>query len=218
MEKKQQLQTIKSYNLANPEEVCKMANVVKNYIVKNNLYVSIAGHNYVMVEGWQFAGGLLGLFPQVKKVENLGDNKWLAQVDIIHKGEVISTGFALCAKAENKKKSFDEYAILSMAQTRAIGKAYRNLIGWIMKLAGYETTPFEEIKNDATIKEITKQDFEKRKEKIAPKVQPKQTRECFNCAQQITNAEADYSRRIFKKQLCRQCQRSHKKNDTSQTI
>ena len=32
-----------------------------------------------------------------------------------------------------------------MAQTRAIGKAYRNLIGWVMKMAGYEATPKEEM-------------------------------------------------------------------------
>ena len=39
----------------------------------------------------------------------------------------------------------DEYAILSMAQTRAIGKAFRNLIGWVIKMAGYESTPAEEM-------------------------------------------------------------------------
>jgi hypothetical protein len=33
-----------------------------------------------------------------------------------------------------------------MAQTRAIGKAYRNLIGWVMKMTGYESTPAEEMK------------------------------------------------------------------------
>ncbi len=100
------------------------------------------------MEGWQFAGGLMGLFPKVVKVENLGPGKWLAQVDIINRkdGSVAGSGFALCSKEENKKANFDEYAILSMAQTRAIGKAYRNLIGWMMKLAGYESTPAEEIK------------------------------------------------------------------------
>jgi len=127
-----------------------MAIVVKDYVVQNKLYTPIAGKNYVNVEGWQFAGGLLGLFPRVVKVESLAENKWLAQVDIVNKNNnsVASTGFAICSKEESKKRSFDEYAILSMAQTRAIGKAYRNLIGWIMKLAGYEATPAEEIKTD----------------------------------------------------------------------
>lgn len=32
-----------------------------------------------------------------------------------------------------------------MAQTRAVGKAYRMKIGWLLKVAGYETTPAEEM-------------------------------------------------------------------------
>ncbi|HDY66715.1 hypothetical protein LCGC14_2715130 [marine sediment metagenome] len=139
---------IKKYDLEKPMQMVKMATILKNHIVKNKLYAEIAGKNYVMVEGWQFAGGLMGLFPKVAKIEDLGGGKWLAKVEIIDRrdGAVISVGFALCSKAEMKKKTFDEYAILSMAQTRAIGKAYRNLLGWVMKLAGYEGTPAEEIK------------------------------------------------------------------------
>ena len=32
-----------------------------------------------------------------------------------------------------------------MAQTRAEGKAYRLLLGWLMKAAGFEATPAEEM-------------------------------------------------------------------------
>ncbi len=39
----------------------------------------------------------------------------------------------------------DEYAILSMAQTRAVGKAFRNQLAWLMKAAGFEATPAEEM-------------------------------------------------------------------------
>ena len=124
-----------------------MAIVLKNYIVKNKLFVLYEEKAYVMVEGWQFAGGLLGLFPKIKEIEELAKGKWLVEAEIIDgkTGGVISTGFAICSKEESKKKDYDEYAILSMAQTRAIGKAYRNLIGWVMKLAGYQATPAEEI-------------------------------------------------------------------------
>lgn len=151
------ISTIRAYDISKPAQISRMANVIKSYVVKNKLFVPIAGKNYVMVEGWQFAGGLMGLFPKVVKVENLGDNKWLAQVDIIARkdGSVAGSGFALCSKSENKKASFDEYAILSMAQTRAIGKAYRNLIGWVMKLAGYEGTPAEEIKVKPSVSSTT---------------------------------------------------------------
>jgi len=140
-----------TYEIDKPLQMVKMATILKNHIVRNKLYVPIAGKNYVMVEGWQFAGGMMGLYPRIVKVENITSGKWLAQAEIINKktGEVMSIGYAICSKEETKKKTFDEYAILSMAQTRAIGKAYRNLIGWVMKMAGYESTPAEEIKKEA---------------------------------------------------------------------
>ena len=147
----QTTKAIRRYNLDQPTQMVVMSKILKKYIVDNKLYAEIVGRNYVMVEGWQFAGGLLGFFPRVVSVENIGKEsevKWMAKVEIINTrdGSIASTGFALCSKAEMKKKSFDEYAILSMAQTRAIGKAFRNLIGWVMKLSGYEPTPAEEMK------------------------------------------------------------------------
>ncbi len=60
-------------------------------------------------------------------------------------GEIVGTGTALCTNIESKKTGFDEYAVLSMAQTRAIGKAARNLIGFVMNHAGLESTPAEEM-------------------------------------------------------------------------
>lgn len=139
-----------NYNITNPAQMVGMANVLANYIKRNNLSVKIVGRDYVMVEGWQFAGGLLGTFPRIANVENMSSSqeiKWKAQVEIVNikTDKVISTGFAICSNKELKKKTFDEYAVLSMAQTRAIGKAYRNVIGWVIKLAGYEATPGEEM-------------------------------------------------------------------------
>ena len=44
-------------------------------------------------------------------------------------GVVVSQGTGLCSNLEPSKIDFEEYAISSMSQTRAIGKAYRNIIG-----------------------------------------------------------------------------------------
>lgn len=148
MENKNALQTkVKTYSIDRPAEMVKVAAIIRDYIVKNNLSVKIVNKDYIMVEGWQFAGGMLGLLPRIVKVEKLDDMKWLAQAEIVNTKteKVIGTGYALCSKAESKKATFDEYAILSMSQTRAIGKAYRNLIGWVVKMAGYEAAPAEEM-------------------------------------------------------------------------
>jgi hypothetical protein len=126
---------------------------LKTFIVNNKLYTNIGGKNYVHVEGWQFAGASMGIFPVVVKLEDLSEGpeasrtyKFRAEVKLVRLGsdEVLGYGIAICSKAESKKKSFDEYAVASMAQTRAIGKAFRMTLGWIMKLAGYEATPAEE--------------------------------------------------------------------------
>jgi hypothetical protein len=73
--------------------------------------------------------------------------KYMATCEVrnITTGQLVATGIALCSNAEKTKRYFDEYAILSMAQTRAIGKAYRNLLAWLMKAAGFEATPAEEM-------------------------------------------------------------------------
>jgi len=142
---------IRRYSIDNIQDTIKMAKTLKKHIIDNNLYVSIKGKNYVLIDGWQFAGGLLGLRPYVYKENDLSSDKeikWKVDVKLFNfkNDKVIGRGVAICSSKETTKKSFDEFAILSMAQTRAIGKAYRNLIGWVMKTAGYEATPAEEMK------------------------------------------------------------------------
>ena len=206
-----------TYDIVNPNQMSAMADVLKGHIVKHRLYTSIVGKNYAHVEGWQFAGGLMGLFPIVSEVTDLSkaeEIKWMAKVEIqnIKDGKVVGRGFAVCSNKENKKKSFDEYAILSMAQTRAIGKAYRNLIGWVMKLAGYEGTPGEEmVKAGETMPAAapvpaTAAEKDAFKQKNAVKPSPAPEASCHGCGNEMTKAEAQFSARVFKKPLCRDCQ------------
>lgn len=143
----------KEYSIAKSSDMANMATVLKSHIVNHGLYTPISGKNYVNVEGWAFAGGLLGMVPEIVKVENMSNDKekkWFVEcvIKLVKDEKIIGRGFAICSNAEPKKKSFDEYAVLSMAQTRAVGKAYRNMIGWVMKLAGYEATPADEMPSD----------------------------------------------------------------------
>lgn len=71
-----------------------------------------------------------------------------AELISLKTGAVIGYGYALCSNGEIKKASFDQYAIASMAQTRAVGKTVKNLLGFIMNAAGFEGTPAEEIDAD----------------------------------------------------------------------
>lgn len=148
MEKSKNEIVIKNYDLGKPNEIVNMAKTLKNYIVKENLFVNIKGRNYAMVEGWQFAGFLTGLNVIADAPVNLSNEneiKWGCVAKIYSKDVLVGSGYAVCSNQESNKKSFEEYAIVSMAQTRAIGKAYRNKIGWVMKLANMEATPMEEM-------------------------------------------------------------------------
>lgn len=106
-------------------------------------------------EAWQFAGTCLGLVSVCTELECLSDAneiKYKAVVCIYNKNnQIVSKGFAICSNREKLKQYFEEYAIASMAQTRAIGKAYRLLIGWVMKAAGFEATPSEEMEKYETM-------------------------------------------------------------------
>ena len=138
-------------NLSSPNDIMKFATNLKELIIQNRLSTPIKGKNYVNVEGWQIAGAFTGTFPIVEKVENLSEGyttkyKYRAEVSLRDKeGNKVGYGVAICTNSEPGKQNFDEYAVASMAQTRALGKAYRMKLGWLLKIAGYETTPAEEM-------------------------------------------------------------------------
>jgi len=142
-------------NLTKPEEVARFAADLKKFIVTQKLFTPIQGKNYVNVEGWQYAGAATGILPVVKLLENLSEGeeiKYQATVELVQisTGTVVGGGWAICSNKEAKRKGADEYVIASMAQTRAVGKAYRNLFAWLMKAAGYEGTPAEDMAVDVS--------------------------------------------------------------------
>ena len=139
-----------SYELINKDSMLQLSNELSKLIKEKGLSSNIQGKQFVNVEGWQFAGASLGLMPIITDTKDLSNEtviKYMAVCEVrnINTGAVVATGIALCSNAEKTKRYFDEYAILSMAQTRAIGKAYRNLLAWLMKAAGFEATPAEEM-------------------------------------------------------------------------
>lgn len=164
--------TTAQIELTNPSSIMAFATNIKELIVQNKLYTDIKGKNYVNVEGWQIAGAFTGVFPVVENVENLSDGeiyKYRAEVSLYDQsGAKVGSGVAICTNKEAGKKNFDEYAVASMAQTRAVGKAFRMKIGWLLKIAGYETTPAEEMDAvEAQTVEKANSDVELAKDKLA---------------------------------------------------
>lgn len=133
-----------------PKEVIQrardIATVLAKIVNEKKLYKVISDRKYVQVEGWSTLGAMLGVLPLEKSVAQI-ENGYEAYVQLIRSkdGQVVGGASAICTRDEKNWHSRDEYAVRSMAITRATGKAYRLGFSWIMQLAGYEVTPAEEI-------------------------------------------------------------------------
>ena len=112
---------------------------------------------YVTVEGWEVLGTFLGIVPVTTIIEDMTNDKGrvigykaratLYQNPIIENDEIVGGTVIARAEAQADKSGFqkDLFAIASMAQTRALGKAYRMGLSWIMKMAGFEGTFAEDM-------------------------------------------------------------------------
>ncbi|MBW3544378.1 MAG: hypothetical protein KY428_02070 [Bacteroidetes bacterium] len=148
---KTEKRVVESYDISNSSETLHLAQDLAKFIRENRLAMQIQGKDYVNVEGWQYAGARLGIFPVIEDVKRIQSNddelKYQAHVKLINlkTDTIVGSGFAICSNRESGKRYYQEFAIASMAQTRAIGKAYRNILAWIIRAAGYEPTPAEEM-------------------------------------------------------------------------
>lgn len=129
----------------------KVASSLKNVIETQGLAVIIKNkkgqeNEYVTAEGWEVLGTMLGCTPYVEEVIELPKNgpKFMYQATVsIRQGDVILSKASAIAERNDRQK--DRPSVYSMAQTRALGKAYRMALSWIIKMAGYEPTPAEEM-------------------------------------------------------------------------
>jgi hypothetical protein len=144
---------LRSFNINDVKDFEELRKTLKAVIVKNKWFTTVKGNKYVYVEGWQFLGGLLGISAIPTDTQCLtteAEKKYVSTVHLVDNktGRTTGGGVAMCTDQEKKngrKVRTDEYAILSMAQTRAVGKAFRLNFGWIMKTVGFEGTPAEEM-------------------------------------------------------------------------
>jgi hypothetical protein len=137
-----------------PEQALKrmaeLATPLADVIEAKKLYATISGRRHITAEGWTTLGGMLGVVPVVcwTRPNETGDG-YVARVEArTLDGRVVGAAESECSRVESKWKNRDPYAIRSMAQTRAIGRALRAPLGQIVVLAGYEPAGAEEIPSE----------------------------------------------------------------------
>ena len=122
-----------------------VAKALSGVLKAQSLTSRIKDKDYVRVEGWTLCGTMLGVFPVVEWTRPV-EGGWEARVEARTKdGATVGAAEAECLRSETRWKTADDYAIRSMAQTRAVSKALRAPLGFIVSLAGYEATPAEEM-------------------------------------------------------------------------
>ncbi len=128
------------------EQAARVAKALARVIEKQGLFTVIGSKKYVHVEGWTLLGSMLGVFPRVEWSRPV-ENGWEARVEAIvaSTGMAIGAGEAECLRSESTWAKREDYALRGMAQTRAISRALRGPLGFVVQLAGFATTPAEEM-------------------------------------------------------------------------
>lgn len=149
--------------VANAREVAK---VLTEVIEAQKLYTELSyfsqkenkmiTRKHVRLEGWTTAGILCGsllgdaVVPHtVSTGPVIEDGKVVGYEALVEarsaSGLTLATAKGLCLRQEKRWKTADDFAISSMAQTRAASRALRLALGWIVTMSGFDTTPAEEM-------------------------------------------------------------------------
>lgn len=145
------------------EQAGRVADALKGVLTRQGLTQRIGGRDHVLVEGWTTLGSMLGVFAVKDWVREL---PWPEPTPDALKqakargltfgyeasyraqradGTVMGGAEAECKRTEKTWQGRDDYALKSMAQTRAVSKTLRVPLGFIVTLAGYEATPEAEV-------------------------------------------------------------------------
>ncbi len=132
-------------------EAHKAAKSLSDVVSKKKNPVVFKGEQYLEFEDWQTVGRFYGVTAKVestKFIEYGAVQGFEARAIAIRAdGMEISAAEAMCLNDEPNWKNKPLFQLRSMAQTRACAKALRNVLAWVVVLAGYRATPAEEIKN-----------------------------------------------------------------------
>jgi len=132
------------------EQVRKVAVILQQIVKEAGCSTKIGPKEHLHIEGWQTIASFFGCVagtdyskPMMRDGKVVG---YEAKASVWKNGQKISAGAeAICTRDEANWRSRDEYAIKSMAQTRAQSKALASCFRWVAILAKYSGTPAEEM-------------------------------------------------------------------------
>ena len=122
-----------------------LASIVEN--PANPLFTKIGSNKHLHVEAWKTIGKGYGYTPHIEWSRERTDGGWEARAVFLDlNGIQVGSGEAECGtRGDTTWEGRPSYQQRSMAQTRAISRAGRNTLDWVVILAGYSATPKEEM-------------------------------------------------------------------------
>lgn len=130
------------------------ADQLKEIVKSNNWITHVNGKEHLMFEAWQTLGKYYGYTVDtgaVETVEVAGVPGFKATATVIDNktGFKIGGAEAFCMRDEINWRAKPLFQLASMAQTRAGSKALRQILSFVVALAGYSPTPAEEMVEDS---------------------------------------------------------------------
>ena len=132
------------------QEAQRAALALQRVVAGKRKPVIFKGEQYLEFEDWQTVGKFYGLCArtfQAEPVEIFGVKGAKARAEVVdlRTGQVVGGAEAYCMRDEENWAVKPWFQLASMAQTRAGAKALRNVLAWVVVLAGYRPTPAEEL-------------------------------------------------------------------------
>lgn len=140
-----------------------VANFSRKVIAEKKLFCEINNNKYVYVRGWKLIANGAGFIPEIDPDKTKLIRERVTDGDRTYtsirceawaylrtpKGEKVGYALGTCSNDEKNWAGRDETAIVGMAQTRAIGRACKNALDWLVTMAGYADVPVEELTDNS---------------------------------------------------------------------
>jgi len=132
------------------QEAQRAALALQRVVAGKKKPVIFKGEQYLEFEDWQTVAKFYGLCArtfEATPVEIFGVKGAKARAEVVdlRTGQVVGGAEAYCMRDEENWAAKPWFQLASMAQTRAGAKALRNVLAWVVVLAGYRPTPAEEL-------------------------------------------------------------------------
>lgn len=144
------------------EHAGKVASALIDLVNKEHLFTQVGRGKHLHVDAWTSLGSLLGSVggksvyavpdgdPEPVEIDGVkGFRARMKAVTI--DGQVVGGATGYCMRDEPTWKNRPFYALAGMAETRATSRALRKPLGFIVRLAGYAATAYEEMPRDGEL-------------------------------------------------------------------